>query len=92
MITDFGHLADVINLVDIDAKTSTSATDDVFFFRRMLAFDAEDQVHVVQSGINTIILLNTTGPTGAEMSVPLEGFLAKRRLIYGGAFSNSFAV
>lgn len=74
-ITDFTHLTDDIDLRTIDAKASIPGND-VFAFRGTLAFSAEGQVRVVQLGLNTIVELNTSGATGAEMSIQLDNVTA----------------
>lgn len=74
-ITDFKHRIDKIDLTAIDAKTGTGGKD-TFVFIGTLAFNAEGQVRVVQSGLNTIVQVNTTGTTGAEMSIRLDNVTA----------------
>ena len=70
-ILDFVHLTDKINLTAIDAKTSTPGND-TFIFRGTLGFTGEGQVRVVQSGANTLVHINTTGASGAEMTIQLD--------------------
>ncbi len=70
-ITDFRHLTDKISLKAIDAKTNTLGNNS-FIFKGTLPFNAEGQVRAVQSGLNTVIEINTTGATGAEMTIQLD--------------------
>lgn len=74
-IADFVHLTDDIDLRTLDAKTGTPGND-TFVFKGTQAFNAEGQVRVVQSGNHTIVQLNTTGRTGAEMTIQLDNFTA----------------
>ena len=74
-ISDFTHLIDDLDFTAIDAKAGTPFNN-AFSFRGTLAFDAEGQVRVVQSGAHTLVYLNTTGLTGAEMILQLDNVTA----------------
>lgn len=74
-ITDFVHLTDDLDLATIDAKAGM-AGNNTFTFRGTLAFNAEGQVRVVQSGAHTIVQLNTAGSSGAEMTIQLDNVTA----------------
>ena len=74
-ITDFVHLSDKINLISIDAKAHAIGNN-AFTFHGTLPFNGEGQVRVVQSGPNTIVEVNTTGTTGAEMTIQLDNVTA----------------
>jgi VCBS repeat-containing protein len=71
-ISDFGTGADRIDLSDIDASKSL-AENQSFAFIGKAAFSAEGQVRVVQSGADAVILVNTSGNSGAEMKIVLSG-------------------
>ncbi len=74
-ISDFTHLIDDLDFTAIDAKAGVPFNN-AFSFRGTLAFDAEGQVRVVQSGAHTLVYLNTTGLTGAEMILQLDNVTA----------------
>ena len=40
------------------------------------AFTAEGQIRAFQSGVHTVVEFNTTGTSGAEMSLQLDNFTA----------------
>lgn len=71
-IIGFQHNADQIDLSNIDAKAHVSGNN-AFSFIGASAFTAEGQVRVIQFGGDTIILVNTEGAGGAEMSIKLDG-------------------
>ena len=71
LITDFVHRTDKIDLSAIDARINTLGNN-AFSFRGTLAFTSEGQVRAVQSGLNTIVEINTKGATGAEMTIHLD--------------------
>ena len=71
VIADFVHRTDKIDLSAIDAKTNTLGNNK-FTFKGTLPFTSEGQVRAVQSGLNTIVQINTTGATGAEMTIKLD--------------------
>ena len=71
IITDFVHRTDKIDLSNIDAQINTLGNN-AFKFRGTLGFTSEGQVRVVQSGLNTIVEVNTKGATGAEMTIQLD--------------------
>jgi Ca2+-binding RTX toxin-like protein len=81
IITDFTvNLAastafvDRIDLNVIDAQAGTAGNQAFTFINGN--FTAEGQVRAVQSGAHTIIEVNTTGASGAEMSIQLSNFTA----------------
>src|SRR5262249_23476468 len=74
-ITRFPPASDVIDLHLIDAET-TNAGKQTFSFIGDAAFSAEGQIRAFQSGADTIVQCNTTGASGAEMSLTLASFTA----------------
>lgn len=64
--------SDRISLASIDAMAATVGNN-VFSYIGTAAFTAEGQVRAYQSGGNTIIEANTTGLTGAELTVVFNG-------------------
>jgi Ca2+-binding RTX toxin-like protein len=67
---------DVLDLFDIDARSSV-AGNDAFTFIGTAAFTADGQIRVVQSGADTIVQINTSGSgSGSEMTILLQNFLA----------------
>jgi Ca2+-binding RTX toxin-like protein len=77
IITDFkaGGELDRIDLATIDAIAGGGTSNDTFAFVAG-AFTAAGQVRAVQSGADTIIELNTSGTSGAEMTILLVGVTA----------------
>ena len=82
VITDFQvdpntstAFVDRFDLSTIDAKAST-LTNDMFTFIGSAAFFAEGQVRAIQNGANTLLLFNTSGSGGAEMTVVIGNFIA----------------
>ena len=73
-IIGFQHLTDDIDLSTIDAKASVNGNNP-FAFIGGAAFSAEGQVRVRQAGGDTYIDINTSGNSGAEMSIKLEGLI-----------------
>lgn len=74
LIVDFGQSAgnhDVIDLSDIDAKESNGNSADAFTFIGSAGFDAEGQVRAVQLGADTLIHINTSGNSNADMQILL---------------------
>ncbi|MEK0083996.1 M10 family metallopeptidase C-terminal domain-containing protein [Benzoatithermus flavus] len=71
VITDFRH-GDRIDLSSIDAKLHTPGGQD-FTFIGTHAFTAEGQVRYAQSGGHTLVEVNTSGRSGAEMVIDLQG-------------------
>jgi hypothetical protein len=81
-ITDFtvdptagAAFIDRLDFSTIDAKAGTGGNQ-AFDFIGSAGFTAEGQIRAVQSGANTIVLVNTTGAGGAEMAVVLQDFTA----------------
>lgn len=74
-ITDF-RLAqgDLIDLSALDANTTT-AGDDAFAFVGAAAFTALGQVRVTLSGTDTLVEVNSSGSTAADMHILLTGQL-----------------
>jgi len=72
-ITDFSLAGEVdnINVYDIDAKTS-GAGNNSFIFIGSAPFTAEGQISATQVGIDTLLSLNTSGTTEAEMQIFLS--------------------
>jgi Ca2+-binding RTX toxin-like protein len=82
IVTDFtinpavsSAFVDRIDLNVIDAQAGT-AGNQAFTFLGAGAFTAEGQVRAFQSGADTIIEVNTTGASGAEMTIQLSNFTA----------------
>ena len=67
-----GAGGDRIDLNTIDAQDGTVGNQD-FTFIGGAAFSAEGQVRFASSGGHTFIEVNTTGASGAEMSIDLSG-------------------
>lgn len=72
VITDFERGLDDIDLSFIDARVGTSGNQS-FSFISTQSFSAEGQVRYFFEGAKTIIQLNTTGTSGAEMEIELTG-------------------
>ena len=66
---------DRIDLAGIDAILATVG-DDAFSFVGNLLFSAAGQVRAIQAGLDTIVQVNTSGTTGAEMTIVLDNFTA----------------
>ncbi len=66
---------DRIDLSAIDARAGV-AGNDAFTFIGSAAFTAEGQIRAVASGADTLIQINTTGTSGAEMAILLKTFTA----------------
>ncbi len=66
---------DRIDLSNIDARAGV-AGNDAFTFIGSAAFTAEGQIRAVASGADTLIQINTTGTSGAEMAILLKTFTA----------------
>lgn len=82
VITDFtvkpgsgAAFLDRIDLAQIDAMAGTDG-DQAFSFIGAAAFTAEGQIRAVQSGADTLVLVNTSGSGGAEMQIVLQDFTA----------------
>ena len=67
-----GAGGDRIDLNTIDAQAGVVGNQD-FTFIGGAAFSAEGQVRFASSGGHTFIEANTTGASGAEMSIDLAG-------------------
>jgi Ca2+-binding RTX toxin-like protein len=79
-IMDFQHLTDRMHLSGIDAKSAT-AGDDAFTYIGSAQFTAEGQIRAVQSGLNTLVMINTAGASGTDMTIVLSNHnLATRGL------------
>ena len=74
IIRDFAVGHDLIDLLGIDAKVN-SPNNNAFTFIGTDQFTAEGQVRVAYNGSNTIIELNTSGSSGAEMHILLQGHI-----------------
>ena len=73
VITDFGHAqGDKIDLLSIDAKVGT-AGDQTLSFIGEGGFNAEGQVRFFFEGDHTVVALNTSGTSGAELQIELAG-------------------
>ncbi len=66
---------DRIDLSSIDARAGV-AGNDAFTFIGSAAFTAEGQIRAIASGADTLIEINTTGTSGAEMAILLKTFTA----------------
>jgi Ca2+-binding RTX toxin-like protein len=78
IIIDFSQAVgdrDVIKLTGLDADDSTPE-DDAFTFIGDSGFDAAGQVRAVQLGADTLIHINLTGTSDAEMQILLLNFTA----------------
>lgn len=78
-IDDFSQLPgddDQIDVNNIDAQVTSTATNEAFTFIGTAAFSGEGQIRVVQSGNDTVVEFNTTGNDSAEMEILLLGFTA----------------
>ena len=75
VLRDFVAGEDVMDFSRIDAQ-ATRGGNQSFAFIGTATFDAEGQIRVVQSGSSTILQLNTTGTSGAEMQVVLQNVVA----------------
>jgi Ca2+-binding RTX toxin-like protein len=75
-ITDFVFNLDKIDLSTLDAQAIPGGNQTFTAFIGAAAFTAEGQIRAVQSGANTIVEVNTTGVTGAEMQIVLANFTA----------------
>jgi Ca2+-binding RTX toxin-like protein len=73
-IIGFQHNIDDIDLSTIDASAGT-AGNNAFTFVGGAAFSAEGQIRVRQVGGDTYVDVNTTGATGVEMTIKLEGLV-----------------
>ncbi|WP_424140042.1 hypothetical protein [Roseomonas chloroacetimidivorans] len=72
VILDFGH-GDVIDLSLIDAMPNTSG-DDAFSFIGDHAFTRQaGELHVIQSGANTLVEADLTGDGKADFQIELSG-------------------
>jgi Ca2+-binding RTX toxin-like protein len=82
-ITDFtlnpaagAAFVDRIVLTAIDANADGGTANDAFTFVGTGGFGAAGQLRVWQDGADTIVELNTTGTSGAEMTIRLTGVTA----------------
>ena len=75
VIRDFVPGEDVMDFSRIDAE-ATRGGNQSFAFIGTARFDAEGQIRVAQSGSSTVLQLNITGTTGAEMQVVLQNVMA----------------
>jgi Ca2+-binding RTX toxin-like protein len=66
---------DRIDLFNIDARGGI-AGNQAFTFIGGGAFTGEGQIRALQSGLNTVLHINTAGPGGAEMQITLTNFTA----------------
>lgn len=75
VITDFIHLADDIDLLTIDARSSTPAVNDAFAFiaTRGAAFTGAGQVRWHQSGGNTFVEANVDANLAPDLQIELTG-------------------
>lgn len=73
VILDFTAGLDKIVVSGIDAKGATM-DDQAFEFIGSAGFSAEGQIRAIQSGDNTLLLLNINGNGGAEMRILLKNF------------------
>lgn len=67
---------DRIVLTAIDANADGGTANDTFAFVGTGGFTAAGQVRVRQDGADTLVELNTTGSSGAEMTIRLTGVTA----------------
>jgi CSLREA domain-containing protein len=75
-ILDFVHNSDDIDVSAIDASAAGADNNAFTQFISAAGFTAEGQVRWYQSGANTVIEFNTSGVSGAEMQIQLQGFTA----------------
>jgi Ca2+-binding RTX toxin-like protein len=74
VISDFTPGTDVIDLSAIDANADVAGS--AFSFIGGAAFSGPGQVRAVQTGPHTLLEMNTSGTSGASMSILLENVLA----------------
>jgi serralysin len=74
-ISDFDTLKEKLDFSTIDAR-ATLAGNHAFAFIGAAAFTGEGQIRAVQSGVHTVLEVNTSGVNGAEMTVTLLNFNA----------------
>ena len=76
-IFDFNKAdGDKIDVSDIDGQTSNGGSLAFTSFIGAAPFTAEGQIRAFQQGTATIVQFNTTGASGAEMEIVLNGFTA----------------
>ncbi|MBD2719360.1 hypothetical protein [Synechococcus sp. FACHB-909] len=63
---------DLINVNDVDANTGAGGNQN-FTFIGNAAFTAVGQLRFFQDGTNTFVEANTTGPSGAEFTIQVNG-------------------
>jgi Ca2+-binding RTX toxin-like protein len=74
LISGFIHGTDVVDLRDIDARTQSGNTgDQAFLFAGQNASVVANSITWSQSGGNTILQLDVTGDTTADMRIVLTG-------------------
>ncbi|MFN0193778.1 MAG: hypothetical protein ACKVP5_17695 [Aestuariivirga sp.] len=74
-ISDFDTLKEKLDFSTIDAR-ATPAGDQAFTFIGAAAFTGEGQIRAVQTGVHTVLEVNTAGANGAEMTLTLLNFSA----------------
>jgi Ca2+-binding RTX toxin-like protein len=67
---------DKIDVSQIDGQTSNGGSVAFTSFIGGASFTAEGQIRAFQVGAATVVQFNTTGATGAEMEIVLNGFTA----------------
>ena len=75
-INGFSHGIDKIDLSTIDANTDGGGADDSFSFITAGPFTAAGQVRAIQSGLNTIVRINTDADAATEATILLLDFTA----------------
>jgi serralysin len=74
-VSGFVHLQEKLDFSGIDARAAP-AGDQAFTFIGSAAFTGEGQIRAVQAGVHTVLEINTSGATGAEMGLTLLNFTA----------------
>ena len=75
VIHDFHHAEhDHLDLGQIDGSTSHAGKQDLKFIGQK-GFTAEDQVRYFFEGNHTVVEINTTGHSGAETQIQLDGHI-----------------
>ena len=73
-ITDFNVNGDFIDLSAIDANGALAGNTS-FSFIGTAAFTAAGQINITQNGVDTLVNINTTGGSTADMRIILKGLL-----------------
>ena len=72
VVHDFHNAEDYLDLSQLDASTGRTGDQDPTFIGQR-AFTAEGQVRFFFEGDHTVVEVNTTGTSGADMQIQLDG-------------------